>query len=415
MANIKSNIKIKSNVYRLFDTDHPEKDAAFVSQVFYAPPLAKLKKLADENGVELKLSEVQERVLNGDTNIKLSEISSAQIVDAENISQHSLELKELLKRGFESERTLIVCADGGYAKYVSFLLHKNNIPNNVLMKELAAPARHFADVLWDCSDRVISRYNFNKRFTARCHSESASADEYFDSLCGFTGSTPQDGLDISILAEKITRGEIPDSIFGGSNINITVAAAGEADLKKYDKVYILENGLDKPIPTEDNVSAERFRIADCPTVICGGGNSAVIIDSTGSHAISVYGEVDRLSFVCGTVGDAVRKQAYISQNVRKNDEVRLELSGGVYDVVHNGMVIAKMSAAFSEYILGEFGGKKYFERLPQSLGGIIVTNVITVVSRLSQEEFGESVPPQFRGRNFRLGVELGGFAHPEAR
>ena len=212
MADIlKSNIRIKSNVFRLSDGDHPERDTEFAAQIFAAAPLAELKKRADANGVELKLSDVQQRILNGEQNIRLSEIKPIQPDDLdkpqiqENTaaeipsnqpaeSLESIEFRELLKRGFGSEKTLIVCADGGWAKYVSCLLDQSGIPN-ILTGEPAAPVRHFADVLWDCNDRIISGDNFNKRFTARCAAEAARADECFEALCGFAGNAPSEGLD----------------------------------------------------------------------------------------------------------------------------------------------------------------------------------------------------------------------------
>ena len=441
MNNIKSNIRIKSNIFLLSDGDHPERDAEFAARVFAAAPLAELKKRADANGVEIAFSEVQQRILNGETNIRLSEIKPEQpdAADkpqvqeepaeqpepgnavpeeapegsakqaAENIDNiESLEFNELLKRNFGGGKTLIVCANGGYARYVSLQLDQSGIPN-ILTGEPAAPVRHFADVLWDCNDRVISRDNFNKRFTARCAAEAARADECFDALCGFAGNVPSEGLDTGALAAKIVGGDVPGSLFGGQNTELTVAALNSADPEKFENVYVLENGFDEPPALTKE--AVRFGIEDCPLIVSGAGSSAVIVDSAGKPAVGIGGDdADVLSFIGGTVGVAVGKQAYISRDVKCGDAVTLELNGGVYDILHSGRVIAKTSAAFSERVLGEFGGKKYFDRLPQRLGGVRITNIMTVVSCRGAEEFGETVPPLFRGRNFWLGIELGGFA-----
>ena len=439
MADIlKSNIRIKSNIFLLSDGDHPERDADFAAQVLSAAPLAELKRRADANGVEIAFSEVQQRILNGETNIRLSEIKPAQpdAADKPQIQEEqtpelenavseeapegsakqaaesidnieSLEFNELLKRGFGGEKTLIICANDGWARYVSLLLDRGGFPN-IMTGGPAAPVRHFADVLWDSNDRVLSRDNFNKRFTARCAAEAARADECFDALCGFAGNAPSEGLDTGALAAKIMSGGVPDSLFGGRNIDLTVAAAEKADPEKFGKVYVLENGFDE-LPSAAKESA-RIRMADCPEVISA-ENSAVIVGNDGKVSVSIGGDdVDVLSFIGGTVGVAVGKQAYISRNVKCGDPVTLELNGGVYDVVHSGQVIAKTTAAFSDRVLGEFGGKRYFEELPQSLGGVRITNIMTVVSCRGAEEFGESVPPLFRGRSFWLGVELGGFA-----
>ncbi len=539
MSDSKSNIRIKSNVFlrssdSLSDGDHPEMDAAFAAQILDGSALIKLKKRADENGVEIAFSDIQKRILNGESNIRAAEqfiqiaesaskeilsvqmteesgqtaesntgaellakndagaeILSVQMTEelgqptesaegtellsvqmnddpdqtaesveaAENLpaqtakeeekavesaeaaeilptqtakeaeqaaesadpaagtsekpKPESLTFGELTERGFSDEKTLIVCADGGYAKYVSFLLHKNNIPHTLMNDALAqAPMRHFADVLWDCHDKVINRENFVKRFTARCSSDAARADECFDALCGFAGSAPSDGLDIGALAKSIMDGRVPYSVFSERHSNVTVAAADDIKDGQFKRVYILENGADSAL-TEREFATEKLilTIADCPALVSGGTGSFAALDGTGNAAIGLdKDDTDCLSFIGGSVGDAVRKQAYISQNVKCGDEIRLELNGGVYDVVHNGMVIAKTAEAFSERVLSEFGERKYFDKLPQSLGGLIVIGVTAVVSCCSAEEFGEAVPLQFRDRNFWLGVEISGFA-----
>lgn len=535
MSNVKSNIRIKSNVYlrspeSVSDGDHPERDAEFAAHIFDEAALNALKKRAEESGAELVLSRVQQRILNGER-VRTSELSvhiaentspeilsvqiseepvqaeesaevseaspilavqlaedpeqtamsteaaeflSAQLAEvpdqpvesdeaadkiaavrisdepeqtaestdiaseeteseaepeqvpdtaeasglpAEQISEEAklekLTLSELIERGF-GEKTLIVCADEGYVRYVSVLLHKNNIPHTLMNDPiLLAPMRHFADVLWDCNDKVISRDNFTKRFTARCAAFAERADECFEAFCKFAGSSPSDGVDIGALARCILDGSVPISVFGERNGNVIVAAADDVPDVEFGRVYVLENGADSTLIGRD-FSAEKalLAIADCPTVIGSRAGGFVAVNGAGSVAVFVNkDDADSLSFISGSVGDAVRKQAYISQNVKCGDEIRLELDGSVYNVIHNKTVIAKMSEGFSERVLGEFGGKKYFEALPRSLEGLTVTDITAVVSCRSAEEFGEAVSPQFRNRNFWLGVEISGFAN----
>ncbi len=449
MSSIKSNIRIKSNIYlrspeTCSDGDFPERDSAFAAQILDESALKALKKRADERGVTIDFSDVQRRILNGEKNIRASEIRSAAIraeqsekaaeippAQAEQLEKtveiptvqaveqpekavlEKISLSELMEQGFGGDKTAVLCANTGYAEYVSVLLHKNKIPHRLINGVgITEPVRQLADVLWDCHERVINRDGFDKRFTARCGSYAARKDEFFDALCKFAGGATSDGLDIGALAQSIMRGGLPEALFGERHDNVTVAASDDVKGMDIDRVYVLENGYEGGLPTE-LLSEERKLLSlseGCPAVVRGAGRFAVV-DGAGKAAVGVIeNDVDRLSFIGGSVGDAVRKQAYISQNVKCGDEVRLELNGGVYDIVHNGMIIAKMSAAFSESILGEFGGKRYFAELPKSLGDLIVTKVITVVSCRSAEEFGDTVSPQFRDRNFWLGVEVSGFA-----
>lgn len=451
MSNIKSNIRIKSNIYirspeTCSDGDFPERDSAFAAQILDETALKALKKRADESGAEVVFSDVQRRILNGEKNIRIAEVGNAATqaeqpekgaeipsvqaaeqsekaveippVQAEKHEEAVLEkisLSELLEQGFGGEKTAVLCVNVGYAEYVSVLLHKNKVSHRLINGiGTTEPVRQLADVLWDCHERVISRDGFDKRFTARCGSDAARKDEFFDALCKFAGGAPSDGLDLGALARSIMSGGLPDALFGVQNDNVTVAAADDVKGGGFDRVYILENGYEGGLPTEFVSGDPRYKLLSltegCPAVVCGSSRFAAV-DGAGKAAVGmIEDDVDRLSFIGGSVGDAVRKQAYISQNVKCGDAVRLELNGGVYDIVHNGMVIAKTSSAFSDSILSEFGGKKYYNELPKSFGDLIVTNVITVVSCRSSEEFGEAVPPQFRDRNFWLGVEISGFA-----
>lgn len=470
--NIKSNIRIKSNLFirspeSLEGGDHHEKDIAYLTRIFSKTALEELKKRAPD----AELSEVQKRILNGETHIRLADIAAAP--EAENVPEKSesvpetasvpeipeipeipavsaelpakeentvsenvpeeadmpavsakheeaapdnsarhdeglrkITLDELLGQELGGERTAIVCGD--LAEYVGTRLHAANIPH-ILGASSADPvnsscARYLADILWDCRERVITKDNFTKRFTARCSAHAHRLDECYEALCGLAGS--DDKLDIGALAGRIMKSGLPDEIFDVHNGNVKVFGTGNADLSGFDKVFVTENAL-------DGVSArtlleKRPVIVDmngAPEIVRNG--SRLLMIENGAAKIHVgSGDIDPISFIGGNVGEAIRRQAYISRSVKSGDAVKLELNGGVYDVVHGDMVIGKLTAEFSESLAGEFGGKRYFDALPKSLGGVIVTDVVSIVA----ERAGDKVHAQFRDRSFWFGAELCGFA-----
>ncbi len=210
MSSIKSNIRIKSNIYlrspeTCSDGDFPERDSAFAAQILDESALKALKKRADESGVTIDFSDVQRRILNGEKNIRASELRSAAIraeqpekaaeipsvqaeqpkkvaeipsaqteqlektveippiqaeqlekaaeipsVQAEQLEKtveiptvqaveqpektvlEKISLSELMEQGFGGEKTAVLCANTGYAEYVSVLLHKNKIPHRLI-------------------------------------------------------------------------------------------------------------------------------------------------------------------------------------------------------------------------------------------------------------------------------------------
>ena len=109
------------------------------------------------------------------------------------------------------------------------------------------------------------------------------------------------------------------------------------------------------------------------------------------------------------MGDAVRKQAYISKNVKPGDGLTLVLNNGAYDIVHSGTVIGKMSESFSKSLIAEYGGKRYLEALPKQIEGTYAANIFTVVSCCDPSEYEGMISPQFREHRFWYGVEIGGF------
>lgn len=528
MPNVKSNIQIKSNLFirsseSLEGGDHPEKDDAFLARIFSKAALETLTKRFPD----IELSEIQKRVLNGETNIRLADIKAEASEDnfaekaaaiemsendaaaetgaiipedpnkaaekefaekaaaldmsenapeiiseaaseavpetipevsAASCDQSASEIPEeqaeedasadmpentdasesgdmpevrvryydkttenakqrrngsskfsldaLLKEDLGGMKTAIVCGD--LSEYVSFRLFEAGIPHILdtapVNSANSSCARFLADILWDCRERVITKDNFTKRFTARCSAHAHRLDECYKALCDLAGS--ENDLDIGGLAKSIMASGLPDEIFDVHKGDVTVFGAGKSALSSFDKVYVTENAL-------DGISA-RIMLQKRPVIVYIGGvpetvrnGSRVLALENGAPKIHIGAEdIDPVSFIGGNVGEAIRRQAYISQSVKSGDSMRLELNGGVYDVVHKNMVIGKLTKKFSESLTGEFGGKRYFEALPKSLGSVIVTDVVTIVSARA----GDSVHAQFRDRSFWFGVELDGFA-----
>jgi len=329
--------------------------------------------------------------------------------------------------------TAILCRKNGDAEYISWLLNKNKI-RHTLIRENAAGAslgRYLADVLWDWRDKTIDRAGFVKRFTMRCDRDEAKADEFFSALIGYVGAT-DDVLDCETLAEKICcGGELPAVILNARDEMLTISTISRAKGKEFDKVYLL--GYDFS-PKGDSRSRDEkmFYLAETRPK-----NDLEILRHSAKWTFKrseknrwirtvreAYKEqskcvgfgtgdsedIDYYSFVEGTIGDAVQRQAYIAQFVKCGDEVFLRVKGDVYEIVHGDMVIGKMSKSYSDDLLGEFGGKKYVEQLPERISELFVTNIITFVSlNDANNQSEQKIPDQFRKKRFWLGVEISGF------
>ena len=153
-----------------------------------------------------------------------------------------------------------------------------------------------------------------------------------------------------------------------------------------------------------------LKLGEVPELVSGPDNRYVCV--SGEKAAFSLGhphDVDFRSFIGGSMGDAVRKQAYISKNVKPGDRVTLVLNGGVYDIIHDRTEIGKMFGSFSESLTAEYGGRRYLEKLPERVEGAYVTSVITVVSCCDPSEYEGVISPQFREHRFWYGVEIGGF------
>lgn len=331
---------------------------------------------------------------------------------------------ELSELAAAESGTAVLCKDSGCAEYLCYLLNKNNIPHTALRSDRAAPVRHIADVLWDSHEKVIERENFIKRFNARCAADAPRANECYNALCAITGRDPSEGLETALLAEKIMLGGMPRELMNGSSVKLAVAEIRESAPREFDKVYIVENEFsDSPDAKQLYAAAAGrteppalLKLDSMPEAKANANDRHIFISGDGEKPSFGTGspeDIDPSSFISGSVGDAVRKQAYISKNVKSGDSLTLKLNGGIYDITHGKTVIGKMSASFSENLTLEFGGKQYFETLPDTISGIYVTDVITVVSCRDPKEYEGIISPQYREHRFWFGVEIGGFAAAE--
>lgn len=329
--------------------------------------------------------------------------------------------------------TAILCRKNGDAEYISWLLNKNKIRHTFIRENTAGASlgRYLADVLWDWRDGTIDREGFVKRFVTRCCDDENKADEFFSALIGYVGES-SDVLDCGKLAETLCcDNEYPAVILNARDEMLTITTINRAKGKEFDKVYLL--GYDFS-PKGDNQSRDEkmFYLAGTrpksDLEILRHSAKWTFKRSKNNRWIRTVREaykeqskcvgfgtgdsedIDYYSFVEGTIGDAVQRQAYIAVNVKCGDEVFLRVNGGVYEIVHGETVIGKMSRSYSNELLGEFGGRRYVERLPERISELFVTNIITFVSLADQEgEEQTKIPEQFRKKRFWLGVEISGF------
>ncbi len=336
--------------------------------------------------------------------------------------------------------TAILCRKNGDAEYISWLLNKNKV-RHTLIRENAAGAsigRYLADVLWDYHLPTIERAAFVKRFTMRCDPDEGKANEFYSALVVYAdglSDEENDILDCVKLAEKLCcGGELPAVILNAREEMLTISTISRARGKEFDKVYLL--GYDfSPNGESRNRDEKMFYLAETRpkneleilrhpakwTFKRSENNRWIrtVREAYKEHSKCVgFGtgdseDIDYYSFVEGDLGSAIQRQAYIAQFVKCGDEVYLRVNGDVYDIVHGEMVIGKMSRSYSENLLGEFGGRKYVETLPERISELFVTNIITFVSLLDPNipnNTAESkIPDQFRKKRFWLGVEISGF------
>lgn len=334
--------------------------------------------------------------------------------------------------------TAILCMKNGDAEYISWLLNKNKVRHTLIRDNVVGSSlgRYLADVLWDWREDSINRETFVKRFMMRCADDEEKANEFFSALVKFTYSTEggNDVIDCTALAEKISfGGELPAVVLNARDEMLTISTVKRAKGREFDKVYLLgydfsgtsgnsENGDDERMfylaETRPKSDLEVLRHSTKLTFRRNEKNRWIrtIRDAYKERSKCVgFGtgnseDLDYYSFVEGNMGTAVQRQAYISQNVKCGDEVYLRVCGDVYEIVHNEMVIGKMSKSYSDNLLGEFGGRKYVEQLPERISELFVTNIITFVAHgESDGQSLENVPEQFRKKRFWLGVEISGF------
>lgn len=333
--------------------------------------------------------------------------------------------------------TAILCRKNGDAEYISWLLNKNKVRHTLIRENTAGASigRYLADVLWDWRQPSIERAAFIKRFTMRCDPDEAKANEFYSALVvyaeGLSGGE-NDILDCVKLAEKLCcGGELPAVILNAREEMLTISTISRARGKEFDKVYLL--GYDFSPDGESHSRDEKmFYLAETRpkneleilrhpakwTFKRSENNRWIrtVREAYKEHSKCVgFGtgdseDIDYYSFVEGDLGSAIQRQAYIAQFVKCGDEVYLRIDGDVYDIIHGETVIGKMSRSYSENLLGEFGGRKYVETLPERISELFVTNVITFVSLLDPNDTsGSKIPDQFKKKRFWLGVEISGF------
>ncbi len=333
---------------------------------------------------------------------------------------------EDLKIDEKSGTAAILCRRSGDAEYVSWLLHKNKIPHTLIREneQGISIGRYLADILWDHRESAIKREMFVKRYTARCENDPEHASAYFNALCEYIGGN-KDVLDCAALADKILLGgEIPSAILNARNNMLTVSTIGKAQGSEFDKVYLLGGDVAEN-EGKALYFAETLPKSELGILSQSGRNTfrrnkndrwiRTVRETYKAQAECVgfatgnADDVDEFSFVGGDIAEAVRRQAYISMNVKCGDEITLKLNGALYDIIHKNNVIGRMSASYSENLLDEFGGRRYLSDLPKTISQLFVTNVITFVSYKDSED----VPPEFRKKKFWLGVEISGFGTVE--
>lgn len=387
----------------------------------YDKNFAKLCDVLPENTEKLTIADTKHRLSGDIGSLFTTVITNKPIDEAKKDLLSKMRSADLSKLSHTDGEAAVLCQNSGYAKYVSLVLRQNGIPHTLLSGESPLPVRQLADILWDTHEKIIARDNFIKRFVTRCGSGEAHADETFNMLCGLIKRDPSEGLELLRLAEVIMLGGIPMNLVNAANEKIVVAEIGSTIGRAFNTVFLLagaESGFIDDAgkllylaATGRTIPPALLKLENIPEPISGSDNRYVYVNGEQKPLFSLGnpGDVDFRSFIGGSMGDAVRKQAYISKNVKPGDDITLVLNDRVYDIVHGSTAIGKMSDNFSKSLTGEYGGKRYLETLPEKIEGAYAANVFTVVSCCDPSEYEGLISPQFREHRFWYGVEIGGF------
>lgn len=334
----------------------------------------------------------------------------------------------------EKGSTAILCRNNGEAEYLSWILHKNKVPHSLIRTNGQASSlnRYIADVLWDYNGRKISREDFIKRLTVRCGLKNQQSEAYYNDLCELVFNDVRDYIDCEALAKRLCQeSDLPANILNQQNSQLSISTIHKAKGREFDKVYLL--GYDyNPKFKANRIDTEEERILYVAETrprneleILKKGNRYNWFFKKNSNnrwirtirkpykkqafcvgfATGLSEDIDYSSFAEGNIIEAVKRQAYISKNVKSGDKVYLQLNNGIYQIVHNETVIGEMSDSYSENLTSKFSGRQYISKLPSIITDLFVTNVITFVSCKDYD----NIPQKFRKNRFWLAVEISGF------
>lgn len=334
-----------------------------------------------------------------------------------------------------NQTTAILCRNNGEAEYTSWLLYQKGIPHSLIRSNMQKPSldRCVADALWDYANDIIGESVFIDRLKTRCSLDEQFAKGVFDSICYAVYHDNRDYFEIEKLAQTYcasTDFSISDP--ERDSQPLIVSTIHKAKGREFDKVYLL--GYDYNTQTDrfhPNTEEERvlyvaqtrprkeieilpkrrkynwfFKKSENNRWIRTSFSNRTFRSFCSGFATGLVGDVDESSFVCGQYQDAVRRQYYISNSIHRNDVVDLKLNGGIYEIVHKGNVIGRMSGIYTAQLTGRFNdGRRYIHELPNKITDLFVKEVYTFVSN---KEY-ENVAMQFRKRRLWLAVEISGF------
>jgi len=329
----------------------------------------------------------------------------------------------------------ILCRNNGEAEYLSWLLHKNNVPHNLIRTtgQTYSINRCIADALWDYSKDIISDDDFQRRICVRSNVNEYQSTIIYRTICDFLYDEYRDYIDCPTFAKKLCQAvDFPKEIVNVPDSSLIISTIHKAKGREFNKVYLLGYDYNTNID-ERNTDTEEERVL---YVAQTRPKSEIEILKKKNiydwffkknynnrwirtkrkpytsyahcvgYATGMNEDIDYSSFVNGDFKNAVKRQAYISENINCGDKVVLKLDGDVYCIVHNTTVVGKMSLSYSQNLMDRFSdGWIYAYHLPLQINELFVKNIITYVSYKDYD----NIPQKFRKNRFWLAIELTGF------